>query len=135
MNLFGSLKKTILFSVLGLTLIFALLFYKEDRLKELFQIEKPDHLSVLYLQLLLNINPDDTSLRTELARHYINLGKLDEARAALEPLLVKNGPAELSARLWVLEIDFRDTIRSVAEDNPKQKNEVGRPAKQHYRDQ
>ncbi len=123
MNLFGSLKKTILFSVLGLTLIFALLFYKEDRLKELFQIEKPDHLSVLYLQLLLNINPDDTSLRTELARHYINLGELDEARAALEPLLVKNGPAELSARLWVLEIDFRD-YSSIAEDNPSRKTKL-----------
>ena len=55
MNLFGSLKKTILSFGLGLAFVFALLFYEEDRLKELFQIEKADHLSVLYLKLLLNI--------------------------------------------------------------------------------
>lgn len=124
MNLFGSLKKTILFSVLGLALIFALLFYKEDRLKELFQLEKPDHLSVLYLQLLLNINPDDTDLRIELTRHYINMGELDEARTALEPLLVQNSPAELNARLWVLEIDLKE-YSSIAEDNPDRKIKLG----------
>ena len=60
MNLFGSLKKTIFSFGLALALVFALLFYEEDRLKELFQIAKPDHLSVLYLKLLLNIKPDDT---------------------------------------------------------------------------
>ena len=107
MNLFGSLKKTILSFGLGLAFVFALLFYEEDRLKELFQIEKPDHLSVLYLKLLLNINPGDASLRTELVRHYINLGELDEARAALQPLLPKNGMADLSVRLLAMEIDFR----------------------------
>ena len=46
MNLFGSLKKTIFLFCLGVTLIFALLFYKEDRLKELLKVERPDHLSV-----------------------------------------------------------------------------------------
>ena len=66
---------------MGLILVLALLFYKEDRLKELLQIAKPDHLSVLYLKLLLNINPADADLRTQLARHYINLSELGEARA------------------------------------------------------
>ena len=62
MNLFGSLKKTIFSFGLALALVFALLFYEEDRLKELFQIAKPDHLSVLYLKLLLNIKPDAVRL-------------------------------------------------------------------------
>ena len=105
---------------MALALVFALLFYEEDRLKELFQIAKPDHLSVLYLKLLLNIKPDDTDLRAELVRHYINLGELDEARAALEPLLPKNGMAELSVRLLALEIEFRDFL-SISHEHPSRK--------------
>ena len=116
MNLFGSLKKTIFLFCLGVTLVFALLFYKEDRLKELLQVERPDHLSVIYLQLLLNMNPDDVDLRVQLARHYINMGELAQARAALEPLLARNGPEELDTRLLALEIDFRDYY-STGEDN------------------
>ena len=123
MNLFGSLKKTIFSFGLGLVLVFALLFYEEDRLKELFQIEKADHLSVLYLKLLLNINPGDAGLRTELVRHYINLGELDEARAALEPLLLENGMADLSVRLLVLEIDFRHFL-SIGNDEPNRKTKL-----------
>ena len=49
---------------MGVTLVFALLFYKEDRLKELLQVERPDHLSVIYLQLLLNMNPDDKRIQS-----------------------------------------------------------------------
>ncbi len=108
---------------MGLTLIFALLFYREDRFKELFQIAKPDHLSVLYLKLLLNINPRDASLRIELARHYINLGELEEARTALAPLLVKNGPAELRARLMILELDLKD-YHSTAENDSSRKKKL-----------
>ena len=123
MNLFGSLKKTIFSFGLALALVFALLFYEEDRLKELFQIAKPDHLSVLYLKLLLNIKPDDTNLRAELVRHYINLGELDEARAALEPLLPKNGTADLSVRLLAMEIDFRHFL-SIGNDDPSRKTKL-----------
>jgi len=123
MNLFGSVKKTIFLFGLGLTVVFALLFYKEERFKELLQVEKPDHLSVLYLQLLLNINPNDDKLRIELARHYLNLGQFNEARAALEPLLLKSGAAELNTRLLALEIDFRD-YSSIAEDDPSRKTKL-----------
>ena len=118
MNLFGSLKKTISLFVLGLTVIFALLFYKEDQLKELLT-EKPDYLSVQYLELLLNINPDDKNLRIGLARHYMNLGHLDEARTVLEPLL-KEPPVESGVRLLVLEIGFKDYL-STAENDPGRK--------------
>lgn len=123
MNLFGSLKKTIFLFCLGVILVFALLFYKEDRLKELLQVERPDHLSVLYLQLLLNMNPDDVDLRIQLARHYINMGELAEARAALEPLLARNGPEELDTRLLALEIDFKDYY-STGEDNSSRKTKL-----------
>ena len=62
------------------------------------------------------MNPDDVDLRVQLARHYINMGELAQARAALEPLLAKNGPEELDTRLLALEIDFRDYY-STGEDN------------------
>lgn len=117
MNLFGSLKKTILLFVLGLALIFALLFYKEDQLKQLLT-EKPDYLSVQYLKLLLNINPDDKGLRIELARHHMNMGQLGEARTVLGPLLQE--PAEPGVRLLVLEIDFKDYL-SIPENDPARK--------------
>ena len=120
MNLFGSLKKSIFSFGLALALVFAVLFYEEDRLKELFQIAKPDHLSVLYLKLLLNIKPDDNDLRAELVRHYINLGELDEARDALQPLLPKNGTADLSVRLLALEIEFRHFL-SISHEHPSRK--------------
>ncbi|WON73993.1 tetratricopeptide repeat protein [Nitrosospira sp. Is2] len=123
MNLFGNLKKTILSFGLGLALVFALLFYEEDRLKKLFQIAKPDHLSVLYLRLLLNIKPDDAGLRTELARQHINLGELREARNALEPLQLAGRIPELSVRLLVLELDFYD-YSSVGDDGPDRKTKL-----------
>ena len=134
MNLFGSLKKTIFSFGLALALVFALLFYEEDRLKELFQIAKPDHLSVLYLKLLLNIKPDDNDLRAELVRHYINLGELDEARDALEPLLPKNGMADLSVRLLALEIEFRHFL-SISHEHPSRKMKLDSPSKQYCRSQ
>ena len=107
---------------------------KEDRLKELFQIAKPDHLSVLYLKLLLNIKPDDTNLRAELVRHYLNLGELDEARAALEPLLPKNGTGGLE-RQATGNGNRLPSFFICRQRRPKPENEAGSPPEQYCRSQ
>ncbi len=100
-------RKLILFGA-GLILIFALMFHKEDQLKELFQLAKPDHISVLYLRLLLNITPEDENLRIELANQYVNLGQYDNARDELNYLILQNGHTAIHARLLLLEIDLSD---------------------------
>ena len=100
-------RKLILFGA-GLILIFALMFHKEEQLKELFQLAKPDHISVLYLRLLLNITPEDENLRTELANQYVNLGQYENARDELNLLILKNGHTSIDARLLLLEIDLSD---------------------------
>lgn len=109
-NLLNILKKIIILGS-GLVFIFALTFYKEDQLKKLLQLTKPDHISVLYLRLLLNITPDNDDLRIELANQYINLGQYDNARIELKSLLAKDGRHKakaLDARLLMLEIDLND---------------------------
>ncbi len=110
---------------IALFIIFALLFYKEDRLKEFLQLVKPDHISVLYLKLLLNINPGNANLRLELARHYINLGEDDKARFELEPLLEEGSFVALNARLLILEIDFKNYF-SIAEGDSTREAELAR---------
>ncbi len=120
-NLFSGLRKTIFLFGIGLILVFSLMFYKEDQLKELLQLTKPDHISVLYLKLLLNITPDNDNLRLELAGHYINLGQDDDARTVLEPLLAKNGPKVLDARLVMLEMDLKDYFLIEKDDLSREK--------------
>ncbi|MXS78311.1 hypothetical protein ABF87_10140 [Nitrosomonas sp. JL21] len=84
------------------------MFHKEEQLKELFQLAKPDHISVLYLRLLLNISPEDENLRIELANQYINLGQYENARDELNFLILQNGHTAIDARLLLLEIDLSD---------------------------
>ncbi|MCO6426843.1 tetratricopeptide repeat protein [Nitrosomonas communis] len=122
-KLSGNTKKAILVFTIALAIIFALVFYKEERLRELFRIVQPDHISVLYLKLLLNIDPENANLRLELARHYINLGDDDKARLELKSLLAKDDPAALDARLMMLEINLRDYFY-LAEDDPNRQTEL-----------
>ncbi len=88
-NLLSSPKRVVLLLSSILLLIYVLLFYKEDQLKELFKLTKPDRISVLYLNLLLNANPDNDGLRLELARHYINLREDNIARIELNKIVEK----------------------------------------------
>jgi len=124
-NLLGGLKKTMFLFGIGLVLVFALMFYKEDQLKELLQLAKPDHISVLYLKLLLNIAPDNDNLRLELAGHYINLGQDDNARIELEPLLAKDSHEALDARLLMLEMDLKDYFL-IAKDDSSRETELAK---------
>ncbi|SEG22592.1 hypothetical protein SAMN05216334_1533 [Nitrosomonas ureae] len=92
------------------------MFYKEEQLKELLKLTQPDHISILYLRLLLNITPGNDDLRLELIGNYINLGQDGNARSELERLLAEKGPKFLDARLLMLEIDFKDYFSITADD-------------------
>lgn len=118
-NWLGGLKTISLFGI-ALAIVFVLLFIKEDRLKELFKFVEPDHISVLYLNLLLNIDPNNASLRLELANQYTNLGKYDLARIEIEPLLAIKGPEEIGARLLMLEIDFKNYFLITKDDTSRE---------------
>ncbi|WP_146059785.1 tetratricopeptide repeat protein [Nitrosomonas ureae] len=99
-----------------MVLIFSFMFYKEEQLKELLKLTQPDHISILYLRLLLNITPGNDDLRLELIGNYINLGQDGNARSELERLLAEKGPKFLDARLLMLEIDFKDYFSITADD-------------------
>ena len=124
-NLLGGLRKTIFLFGIGLAIVFSLLFYKEDQLKELLHLADPDHISVLYLKLLLNATPNNDNLRLELATSYINLGKEDNARSELEILLAKDSPKLLAAKLLMLRMDFNDYF-SIAKDDLSRKTELAK---------
>lgn len=115
-KLFGDLKKTIFFFGIGSILIFSFMFYKEEQLKELLKLTQPDHISILYLKLLLNITPSNDDLRLELVSNYINMGQDNNARSELEILLTKKSPKFLDARLLMLEMDFKDYFSIAADD-------------------
>ena len=118
----GGLKTIFLFTLI-ITIVFSLLFYKEDRLQELFRLVEPDRISVLYLKILLNMHPDNASLRIELARQYVDLGEYEMAYIKLEPLLANNSPIKIEARLLELEINFRNYFL-ITEDQPSREIEL-----------
>lgn len=91
----------------ALIAVFVLLFHKEDSLKTMFNLIPPDRISVQYLQLLLNANPDDASLRLTLARQYTKIGNIDQANVVLEPLLNQQGREAVEARLLSLELHIK----------------------------
>ncbi len=99
--------KTVVIIVLALIVILVLLFQKEERLSKLFKHVRPDHLSVLYLQLLLEMDPEKTELRITLADQLSKLGQLDKAKHMLEPLLLEKGNNAVRAQLLSVEIDMK----------------------------
>ena len=106
-----------------LIIIFLLLFHKEERLKAMLDLAQPDHISVLYLQLLVNIDPDDASLRLELARQLAKMGKIKEARLVLEPFLNQQGREATEARFLSLELDLKLYFGKAATD-PSRENDL-----------
>ncbi len=107
----------------ALIIVFLLLFQKEERLKAMLELAKPDHISVLYLQLLVNVNPDDASLRLELARQQAKMGKINEALLVLEPLLNQQGREATEARFLALELDLKLYFGKTAAD-PSRANDL-----------
>jgi hypothetical protein len=104
----------------ALIIVFALLFHKEDRLKTMFNRMPTDRISVQYLQLLVNDAPDDAALRLALARQYIQIGNVNEARVVLEPLLHQQGREAIEARLLSLELDIKAYDGKATKDASKE---------------
>jgi polysaccharide biosynthesis protein PelB len=98
-------KIIILFGVALIT-VFALLFHKEERFKTMFELVQPDRISLLYLELLISMNPGDDSLRLALAHQHAKLGDVKDARLTLEPLLNQRGAQATEAKLLSLELDL-----------------------------
>ncbi|MFI3185809.1 MAG: tetratricopeptide repeat protein [Methylococcaceae bacterium] len=89
----------------------------------MLDLAQPDHISVLYLQLLVNIDPDDASLRLELARQHAKMGKIKEARLVLEPFLNQQGREAIEARFLSLELDLKLYFGKTATD-PSRENDL-----------
>jgi hypothetical protein len=104
----------------ALITVFVLLFHKEDPLKTMFNLIPADRISVQYLQLLVNANPDDASLRLALARQYTQISNINEARVVLEPLLSQQGREAIEARLLSLELDIKSYYGKAATDTSKE---------------
>lgn len=96
--------KGLCFISLTLIIVFISLFQYQNRLKELVSIVEPDALSVVYLRLLIQVYPNDTKLRLNLANQLRNLGRLDKAYETLEPLLNQQDAEAVKARLLALDV-------------------------------
>ncbi len=117
--------KTVVVIVFALIIILMLLFQKEERLSKLFKQVHPDHLSILYLQLLLQMEPERSDLRITLADQLSKLGQLDKAKQMLEPLLLKKGKDTVRTRLLSLEIDMKKYF-SIDPQHPSRKSALSR---------
>ena len=108
----------------ALIAIFVLLFHKEDRLKTMFNLIPADRISVQYLQLLVNADPEDASLRLALARQYAQIGSVNEANRVLEPLLNQQGREAIEARLLSLELNTKLYYDKAATDTSRENDLV-----------
>jgi predicted Zn-dependent protease len=117
----------------GATLLvaFGLLFQKEEKLKATFELVQPDRISILYLQLLVNMDPDDGSLRLALARQHAEIGDANEAQQILEPLLKQHGSEVIEGKLLSLELNLNNYFAKTPSDSSKAndlitlKNKIG----------
>jgi predicted Zn-dependent protease len=108
----------ILMLVSALVVTLALLFNYQNRIKQLVRSEQADLISVVYLRVLVHMQPQDGDLRVELAEKLADLGRWDEARAALQPLLGDDAAENWPVRLLDLEIGRRK-LYSLEHDNPE----------------
>lgn len=106
----------ILVATLVATLTF--LFQYQNNLATLIKMERADLVSVVYLRLLINMKPRDNALRIELAKKLRDLGRWDEAREALQPILSRDGHINWPA--WLLSIEIQTgKIFAINENDPR----------------
>lgn len=111
-------KMIILFGAAIIT-VFVLLFQKEDSMKTMFDLIPADRISVQYLQLLVNANPDDASIRLALAHQYNDLGNISAARVVLVPFLSQEGRKAVDGKLLLLEMDIKSYYGKPDSDSSK----------------
>ncbi|MGM0521585.1 MAG: tetratricopeptide repeat protein [Pseudomonadota bacterium] len=82
----------------------------------------PSRISILYSQALLNANPDNVSLRVNLATKLLQVGELAMAKATLAPLKEHPDPAIQWLRLSI-EWEF---LAAITQDDPARPEAVQR---------
>ncbi|HLL52455.1 MAG TPA: hypothetical protein VK447_02855, partial [Myxococcaceae bacterium] len=73
--------------------------------RQVTDVRRPDPVSLAYLRALSAERPDDAQARLRLSGEYLRLGRLDEARGTVAPLLAAPEAAGRSARLLALRIE------------------------------
>ncbi len=109
--------------ILVLTLVAALtfLFQYQNQLKQLVKVEQADLITVAYLRLLVQMQPQEPELRLELAQKLRTLGRWDEAQAALQPILDQGDTDNWPVQLLSIEI-ASSKLYALAETDPQRQS-------------
>jgi hypothetical protein len=99
-------------AVAATVLAFALLFPLAERREQEVRETPPDLVSLSYLRLSLERQPDDRTLRTRVAGRLLAAGLFDEARAVSAPLAGSDDP---DAAQLAVEIDFQHWLATRSE--------------------
>jgi predicted Zn-dependent protease len=81
------------------------LFQYQHDLAIRIKTEPANRISVIYLRLLIQMQPQDNTLRIELAQKLRDLGRWDEAHETLQPMLSHNGQINWPA--WLLSTEIQ----------------------------
>ena len=111
----------ILILVASLVATLTFLFQYQNNLATRIKMEPADLVSIAYLRLLINMKPRDNTLRIELAKKLRDLGRWDEARETLEPILSHDGHINWPARLLSIGIQT-GKIFAMNENDPLRQN-------------
>ncbi|HEY2517694.1 MAG TPA: tetratricopeptide repeat protein [Polyangiaceae bacterium] len=82
-----------------------------------FEARETSALSILYVEALLRASPGDLRLRLTLARQRLETGRLEEAYAALQPVLFLRNDLGKEARLLAVQIQLA-RWRAIPEGDP-----------------
>ncbi len=87
----------------GVIAVLAVLLFPKEFINQQLHTGAPPHAATIaYLQLLLRGQPSDRTIRLELVREHLRAGQLEDAEAALAPLINHAGPATPPvAALWL----------------------------------
>lgn len=87
----------------GVIAVLAVLLFPKEFINQQLHTGAPPHAATIaYLQLLLRGQPSDRTIRLELVHERLRAGQLEDAEAALAPLINHTGPASPSAAaLWL----------------------------------
>ena len=81
-------------------------------------LDRPDHLAIAYLNMLLRAHPEDARARLLLAQHQMGIGQLEDARQSLAPLLGR--PDEIGSKAEVISLKLeRARYVAMEEDDPE----------------
>ncbi len=83
--------------------LLVLLFPTSETFQRWYSERAADHLSITYLELMVQSKPDDSVLRLTLARQLLAVGRLHRTRVILAPLVSEDTPAGTEALLLDLQ--------------------------------